>query len=583
MTAEKTLYDQIAEVADRQGDVAALIYYPPGRREPQTVTYRQFLRGTQRLVNWLRGLGVGESDVVAYLVPDSPLFAMLSCAAHSCCTVFEVDVRSRLEYAAALLAEVRPRFLICARDNRPDSALSQLFAALVGNLPPGTVLIEIDPAVLHDSGFEFGPPDCRAADFPDAALSRPLPSDLDRTVNFRLTSGTTGRPKLVPRSFRALLSGLESTYPMLGLDAQRTVFGLTFYVFYMPCGARFLLRGIDFLMLESDIARPALIEHDVTDIVLTPNAMLFTIGHTIMEEALARRPINVWSTGARLLPNHHRMLKSRGVGRIFEFYGSTEAGLMACGEVRAAEDCGRFEYLRAGLEVKVVDGAGDELPRGAIGLLAVRGGDLNEQRFVDGELVRRDVGEWHLVGDNVRIDEAGRLVVVGRTLDSVNIREAGLVDAEVLEARIAEAYGVQQVGVASVESPGGWPFVALFIVPGAQVPDEAQLLHFVRGALGPELVQVEMKAFFLQWLPLTPLGKLDRLQLTGAAVHHIYNKQLRDTVAEIDLAVDVEEDAEQLLRIAVSRRDGAAMDTALHRRLTDFFFRSPYKVDIGPR
>lgn len=576
----QTLYQRINDVAERQGSNTALIYYPPGQNQAQTFSYRDYIDGVNRIINWLRGMQIAEHDAVALLLPDCPLAAMLSCAVQSACIAFEIDIWTKPQQVLSVLNEVRPALIICAEDGvNPDLLeIQRVISSQFGQAR----IAPIDADALKNTRFDWGLPGALVQDFPADRLRLPLNTDLERTVFYRLTGGTTGRPKIAPRTAGALLSGIIDIYPLVELSPERVFLSSPFYIYFMPTGAQFLLRGMELLGgAWFDLERNLFSENRVTDINISPSYVSILTARGDFREACKNTGINLWLTGGRLLPSHYEQMQRVGVRRVFEFYGATEAGLVAFQEVRSADDVGAFAAMRAGREMKIVGDDGEPVATGVVGELLVRGGDVfNGYYGAPGNNVA--AGEWFRTGDLARIDSAGRLQCMGRNFKSIRMVGSVFLDCEVLEAALTDTADLQAVGVVAAESVRGMPYVGIFVCPAqGHIAREKDIVKVFNRKMEGRADQIGVKVFILSALPMTARGKIDRPQLVKALVEDIYDSELKTAIPDVPFDLRVSEDDRQLLCIRVQRDDDLPLDESVRLRLDGFFDASPYRIVLA--
>jgi O-succinylbenzoic acid--CoA ligase len=194
-------------------------------------------------------------------------------------------------------------------------------------------------------------------------------------------------------------------------------------------------------------------------------------------------------------------------------YGLTEA----CSQVtteRPAEADGRTAGPPLpGLEVRVVDAAGQPLPAGAEGSVCVRGPTLMRGYLDDPgatAAVLRD--GWLHTGDVGRVDGAGRLTVLARRTDLIISGGENIYPAE-LEAVLSAHPAVAEVAVAGRDDAGyGQVPVALVVLrPGAPA---AGLGGWVSQRLGRFKEPAEV--ILVPALPRTATGKVDRAAVWAA-------------------------------------------------------------------
>lgn len=193
---------------------------------------------------------------------------------------------------------------------------------------------------------------------------------------------------------------------------------------------------------------------------------------------------------------------SRPVNR----YGSNESGPIC----HAIDDSGAG-VLFAGVDVRILDERGQELPPGRAGIIAVR-----TPGMVDGYLERPGAsaaafrGGWFHSGDVGVLVAPRRLRLLGRHDDLVNI--GGIkVPASKLEASACAQPAIAECAVLAVHLEGGSVTLgaALVAAPGATA---AQATSQFRAAMkfGPE---TSAQVLVVSHLPRTIAGKVDRIAL----------------------------------------------------------------------
>jgi acyl-CoA synthetase (AMP-forming)/AMP-acid ligase II len=157
------------------------------------------------------------------------------------------------------------------------------------------------------------------------------------------------------------------------------------------------------------------------------------------------------------------------------FYGSTEAGLVACLEGEALlERPGRCGLPVQGVQVRL----------SATGELEVRGPAVFDGYLggADAEAFTSD--GWLRTGDLAEIDDGGYLSIVGRTKEIIRSGGQTIVPSEI-EAALADMPGVADLAVGGRADPDWGEIVCVAVVlrDGAAAPDLAQLRAYCAGRL----------------------------------------------------------------------------------------------------
>jgi crotonobetaine/carnitine-CoA ligase len=121
---------------------------------------------------------------------------------------------------------------------------------------------------------------------------------------------------------------------------------------------------------------------------------------------------------------------------LIDCYGSTDVGLPVCGPPGQPKPAGACGQAAEGYELAILSPAGERLPPGSSGEIAVRTGEphaLMEGYVGDPEATLRTWrGLWHHTGDRGRLDRQGYLYFAGRLSDSIR-RRGENVSAQELE------------------------------------------------------------------------------------------------------------------------------------------------------
>jgi bile acid-coenzyme A ligase len=156
----------------------------------------------------------------------------------------------------------------------------------------------------------------------------------------------------------------------------------------------------------------------------------------------------VWHLGAPCAPwLKEAWIEWLGAETIVELYAGTEAQVATViSGVEWLEHRGSVGRPLAG-EIKIVGDDGDELPRGEVGEVFLRGADPSKPSYayVGAEARTLDEG-WESLGDMGWLDDEGFLYLTDRSTDMILVGGANVYPAEV-EAAIDEHPGVHSSAV----------------------------------------------------------------------------------------------------------------------------------------
>ena len=194
-------------------------------------------------------------------------------------------------------------------------------------------------------------------------------------------------------------------------------------------------------------------------------------------------------------------------------YGQTETTGIAT-LVNFLEKPGSAGRVVAGLEMRIVDEQGREVPNNQPGEIIVRGNLVFAGYWRDeASSAYAARGGWHHTGDLGKVDDAGYLFYVGRKPEKELIKSGGenIYPAEV-ESVIRMLPAVEDVCVIGVPDDkwGETVKAVIELIEGKQL-DEKQLLEGIKDHLAnykkPRVVE------FVEQLPRDESGEVDRTQV----------------------------------------------------------------------
>jgi O-succinylbenzoic acid--CoA ligase len=407
----------------------------------------------------------------------------------------------RLTYHDLLLAATRGAGQLVQRGARPGDRVGIA-------LPPGRPFVVAAHACLLLRAPAM-PVDLRLAERERAELlrgaevrvSRPLleeagspfkiaEPDEDELALVVHTSGTTRSPRRVELSFGNLAAHVRAAGAELGSDPDERwlgvmplahVGGLMMLVRAAATAATIVLEPPPF---DAERVARALREDDITLASLVPTMLARVLDAGGRPGPRLRR---VLLGGGPVAPGLVRRAVEAGFP-ISQTYGLTEA----CSTVTVAEP-GDLET------------AGRPLP--GLGVSIATDGEI----FVNGPTV---VGEWDTLhtGDVGRLDDEGRLTVIGRKSDTIVTGGENVAPAEV-EAVLEEHPQLTEAGVFGRPHPVWGEAVTARVVPSGDIAPTAEAL---REYCSERLAAYKVpKTFELaKRLPRTASGKLLRRELT---------------------------------------------------------------------
>jgi long-chain acyl-CoA synthetase len=167
-----------------------------------------------------------------------------------------------------------------------------------------------------------------------------------------------------------------------------------------------------------------------------------------------------------------------------------------------------------GVEMRVVDASGAELPQGEVGEIAIRGHNIMKGYWNKPEATAEAVSAdgWFRTGDIGRVDEDGYFYIVDRKKDLI-IRGGYNIYPREIEEVLYEHPGIAEAAVIGMPHPelGEEVGAAVVLKPGATVtPDE--LRTYVKSQVAA--YKYPRRVWIVDALPKGPTGKILKREIT---------------------------------------------------------------------
>lgn len=477
-------------------------------------TYRELDAASTRLAASLQrqGLRGGETALVQlgnvaefYIT----FFALLKIGVAPVNALFSHQ-RTELDSYAGQIA---PALLIADRTHpffKSDSTLSQFVAAY-----PSLRVV-----ALHNEVGEYA-----LATLIDEPANNfvPSPTAADEVAFFQLSGGSTGTPKLIPRTHNDYYYSIRRSNEICEFNRE------TRYLCALPVAHNyplsspgalgvFLAQGCVVLAHDpsASLCFPLIEKHQINVTALVPPAV------SLWLQAIAEWGSNKQLASLRLLQVGGARLSSSLAARIPAEIGCQLQQVFGMAEglvnYTRPDDSDERIFNTQGRpmcpddEVRVVDEHGNLLPPGEVGRLMTRGPYTfrGYYRSPEHNAHAFDADGFYSSGDLISIDEQGYITVQGREKDQIN-RGGEKIAAEEIENLLLRHDAVIHAALVSMEDELLGEKSCAFLVTSRPVRP-VEMRRWLR-ELGVADYKLPDRVESVETLPLTPVGKVDKKAL----------------------------------------------------------------------
>ncbi|MEO3389123.1 propionyl-CoA synthetase [Mesorhizobium sp. CAU 1741] len=530
-----------------RAEQAALIYDSPITGAKKSFTYRELQEEVVALAAVLRAQGVGKGDVVIIYMPMVPeaVFAMLACARlgaiHS--VVFGGFAAREL---ATRIDDAKPKLIVSASCGIEPGRVVAYKPLLDGAISmashkvDGCIVLQRDEQrceLMAGRDIDMAEAVTRAKQARSAVECVPVAATDPLYVLY--TSGTTGQPKGVLRDTGGHLVSLKwSMWNEFGVKPGEVFWAASdvgwvvghSYIVYAP-----LLHGCTTVLFEGKpVGTPdagtfwrIISEHEVVALFTAPTAFRAIKGQDPKGEFVGKYDMAAFRTlflaGERADPETIKWAEAQLGVPVIDHWWQTETGAPISqnpiGLGQLPVKYGSPAVPMPGYDIRVLDDAGKELPRGTLGNVVIKmplpPGCLPtlwhaDQRFHDAYLA--EFPGYYKTADAGYVDEDGYLFIMARTDDIINVAGHRL-STGAMEEVVAEHPDVAECAVVGIHDAmkGQVPCGFVVLNAGASRGNgevEKEVVALVRDRIGP--VAAFKSVVTVKRLPKTRSGKILR-------------------------------------------------------------------------
>ena len=338
-------------------------------------------------------------------------------------------------------------------------------------------------------------------------LSQPVDPELIARIS--RTSGTTGRPKIIPTSYRVQERTVGDKFTYMPAQIRPPLVFLCIYNFgirHIHHRVLAVLRAGGTVLLATEQAVPGLLSAGLVNHIHLMTGDAERIALT-MPPSPYTGGIFVGLSGARVSPALRRLVRERLGQHTESAYSSNETNRIAM-----VGDDG-VGTIVPGAAVRIVDDNGADVPMGQTGLIWATTQTIVDGYFDDpAATATAFVDGWYRTNDAGFVPAPGRLVVLGRADDMLNIGGLKIAPAPI-EDEIRTVAGVADAALVSPGSASGTGRLVVAVeARGGGLSSQAEAE--VRAVVGRHVRHFEL--FPLVSLPRTENGKVRRSEIEAA-------------------------------------------------------------------
>jgi 2,3-dihydroxybenzoate-AMP ligase len=537
---DETIDEAVARAASRTPDKVAIV-----AEQSRKITYAELVEGSERLANGLYDAGLRPGDRLVVQLPNNPEFVMLYLAASKLgvLPVMALPAHREAEIGFFLAHSGAVGYAIAPNYRNFDYA--QMARILRERQPRLKFVLMSDDSNVAEPGF--------------VSIRKLIAKSVSRRPHFRadpfdvalflVSGGTTGLPKLIPRTHA------DYVYNARAMNEVCEVVPTTVFLLAIPVSHNFglaapglmgtLLANGTVVLLESAAPDDVLAAIERERVTCMPGVPALYITLTERQQ-IARRDLSslkqIIAGGAKFLPTSaKRALEVFGC-RVQQVLGMAEGFITAT----RLDDPLQVVLETVGTpisahdEFHLVDEEGRDVGVGDVGELLVRGPYTIRGYYNADEHNRRafTADGFYRTGDMLQRDSTAHLIVAGRVKDMIN-RAGEKVSAEEVENLVIDHPKVSAAALVPMSDPVVGERGCLFVVcePGLTITLAEIVFHLESKRVArfkfPERVEV------VESFPTTAVGKIAKKVLRERIERAL--PEARDDSRHKDRAADLQE------------------------------------------
>lgn len=467
------------------------------RLDDVAVPYAALEAGSQRVAGMLKAMGIEPGDRVGIMLPNTPHFPLAYYGALRLGAIVVPMNPLLSKREVAFYLENSGAKLLLAWHGFAESAqggAEQVDGAEV-------LLIEPEDIAKRIGGAE--------------PLEEVCHKEGDDTAVVLYTSGTTGRPKGAELTHHSIGSNVQACLPLYEPTENDVLFGGLpfFHVFGQTCTLNVAVAaGAEVTLLPrfGPSAALEIVQRDKVTVFMGVPTMHGAILNHPRRDDFDTSSLRLFVSGGSALP----VEVLRGIEEAFdcpilEGYGLSETSPVASfSRIELPKKAGSIGVAIDGVQLRLVDDEGNEVPTGEVGELQVKGPNVMKGYWKNPEATKAAISEdgWFSTGDMARKDEDDFYFIVDRKKDLI-IRGGYNVYPREIEEVLYEHPAVAEAAVIGVEHEKlGEEIAACVALKEGQSVTPEELQEYVKGQVAA--YKYPRHVWIVDALPKGPTGKI---------------------------------------------------------------------------
>lgn len=543
-----TLVNRLAELAESQPEKMAVAF------KNEQLSYKQLFAKIIVISEKLNELGIDRGDRVCFSAVSKPEMVAVYLGIQMCggIAVF-LDKNSTAQNMAMIYEESQSKIVLTDKPMKEYKEKCNVYSL---------------KKIYSDSATEF------SGEKENYQIN---PNEED-VAELLFTTGTTGKPKGVILTYKAIYHILTNTIEGIGIKEDEKV------LLPLPLNHSFALRVLRAVLyrgatvvLQNGFTFATEVEKNITNYQCTALAAV-PASYEIMKSQMQDKFVQVlgklryieFSAGSLSIKQRKEITKLLPEVQIFNTWGSSETGgVIFCDVNKAVKSPKKVRMLgkcHSSTNIKIIDSEGNTIQSDEKhpGKMALKGDmqmsgywrmpELTEKTLIDG---------WLLTGDLVYQDEDGDIFILGRADDIINVGGEKVSPIDV-ENVVCQYEYIKECACIGVEDPEGiLGEVPVLFVTAENGYNEQDLQKYLANHM--ERYKMPYKYILLNELPRNRMKKIDR-----KALSEIWEKQ-----GDLDLMNPV-------MQVILSRRSIRKFtDQPISTEILEMILKSAYHAPSG--